>query len=394
MHIPKYLQTKSKDPDEDEEEGNIDFDDLIEKPRLQSVPKLTYNLEYDEYSTDFDIKEYSYKLQNYIREKNKIIHDQDYRNELIKNKKIIEKGEESAMNHLNSDNKVNKKRGPAINENIEVKVVDLGNACWIHHHFSTEIQTRQYRSPEVILGVKYDTSSDLWSFACMIFELITGDFLFEPRKGESYSKNDDHLAQIMELLGKMPKKLALSGRYSKKYFNRVGNLRRIKGLQYWPLKSVLMEKYKIKEEEAIMLADFLLPMLRYYPNRRATAQEMLSHPWLTMNPNFEYQMSEREHQSYLMKNKTKSKSKNEKEEDAVVDNCDFVDSEEDLNMADDEDNDEISCKEDDDSFVYESNEEDGVIKIQNFNNSFAAYGQHINLSSLDRSNPQFEFLNK
>lgn len=30
----------------------------------------------------------------------------------------------------------------------------------------------------------------------MIFELATGDFLFEPRKGESYSKSDDHLAQV------------------------------------------------------------------------------------------------------------------------------------------------------------------------------------------------------
>jgi serine/threonine protein kinase len=65
------------------------------------------------------------------------------------------------------------------------------------------------------LGVNYGSSADIWSFAAMIFELITGDFLFEPRKGESYSKNDDHLAQIMELLGRMPNKLALSGRYSK-----------------------------------------------------------------------------------------------------------------------------------------------------------------------------------
>jgi serine/threonine-protein kinase SRPK3 len=52
----------------------------------------------------------------------------------------------------------------------------------------------------------------------------------------------------MELLGKMPKKFALSGRYSKvkfslkqKYFNKQGNLKRIKGLQYFPLKNVLME---------------------------------------------------------------------------------------------------------------------------------------------------------
>jgi len=90
--------------------------------------------------------------------------------------------------------------------------------------------------------LNYGPSADIWSFACMIFEIITGDFLFEPRKGENYSKNDDHLAQIIELLNKMPKKFALAGKNSKKYFNKHGNLRRIKGLQYWPLKNVLMEK--------------------------------------------------------------------------------------------------------------------------------------------------------
>ena len=37
----------------------------------------------------------------------------------------------------------------------------------------------------------------------MIFEMITGDFLFEPRKGNNFDKDDDHLAQMMEILGKM-----------------------------------------------------------------------------------------------------------------------------------------------------------------------------------------------
>jgi len=73
-------------------------------------------------------------------------------------------------------------RGTPIDENVRIKIADLGNACWTHHHFATEIQTRQYRSPEVILGAHYDTSADMWSFACMIFEMLTGDFLFEPRK--------------------------------------------------------------------------------------------------------------------------------------------------------------------------------------------------------------------
>jgi serine/threonine-protein kinase SRPK3 len=36
-----------------------------------------------------------------------------------------------------------------LTEDVKIKIADLGNGCWKHHHFSTEIQTRQYRSPEV-----------------------------------------------------------------------------------------------------------------------------------------------------------------------------------------------------------------------------------------------------
>lgn len=53
-------------------------------------------------------------------------------------------------------------------------IVDFGNACWRDRHFTDDIQTRQYRSPEVIVGQGYDTSTDLWSLACMVFELVTG----------------------------------------------------------------------------------------------------------------------------------------------------------------------------------------------------------------------------
>jgi serine/threonine-protein kinase SRPK3 len=98
---------------------------------------------------------------------------------------------------------------------VKVKIVDLGNGCWTYHHFTPQIQTRQYRSPEVIIGAEYGCSADMWSLACMVFELLTGDFLFEPRKGDNYDKNDDHLAQMIELLNQMPKSLALSGAHSK-----------------------------------------------------------------------------------------------------------------------------------------------------------------------------------
>ena len=92
-------------------------------------------------------------------------------------------------------------RGPKLEVGkFAVKIADLGNACWTHHHFATEIQTRQYRSPEVLLGSMYDCSSDLWSMACMTYEMLTADLLFNPRKDQeddSYGKNDDHIAQMM-----------------------------------------------------------------------------------------------------------------------------------------------------------------------------------------------------
>ena len=91
-----------------------------------------------------------------------------------------------------------------------IKIADLGNACWVHTHFSPDIQTRQYRSPEVILGADYNESADVWSVACMAFELATGDFLFEPHSGEGYTRDEDHCALISELLGQFPQEVRLT----------------------------------------------------------------------------------------------------------------------------------------------------------------------------------------
>ena len=126
----------------------------------------------------------------------------------------------------------------------------------------------------------------------MLFELATGDFLFEPRKGETFSKNDDHLAQIIEAVGKMPKNFALSGFDSYKYFDKNGKLKRIKKLIYYPIKDILVKKYNFKEKEAKAFSDFLMPMLEYYPDKRASARELLKHPWLNMPADFDYKISE------------------------------------------------------------------------------------------------------
>ncbi|CAJ0917679.1 unnamed protein product [Ranitomeya imitator] len=81
-------------------------------------------------------------------------------------------------------------------DNIRVKIADLGNACWVHKHFTEDIQTRQYRSIEVLIGAGYSTPADIWSTACMqsniwkfckfyfLFEKITAETLMDGNQGK------------------------------------------------------------------------------------------------------------------------------------------------------------------------------------------------------------------
>jgi len=165
-------------------------------------------------------------------------------------------------------------------DGVSFKVADLGNACWVDKHFSDDIQTRQYRSPETIIGGGYDTSADIWSLACMIFELVTGDYLFDPKASEEYPRDEDHLALFVELLGPMPPAVIARGRRSPTYFNRRGDLRHIKSLRFWGIEDVLQQKYHMQVLEAKNLGSFLNGMLRLNPEDRSAAQTLLQHPWL------------------------------------------------------------------------------------------------------------------
>ena len=401
---------------------NFDIDELIERPRVSSVPKINinmnnnnlkddenynYNYQYEEDEENFmennnlplydiNLMEYGKNLQRYLKEKNRILHDENYRRNMIEKNNILS----SEVNDQEKEKMMKKlsekmsRRGPEIDPSIEVKICDIGNACWFNHHFSTIIQTRQYRSPEVILGINYNETSDIWSLACMLFELATGDFLFEPRKGETFSKNDDHLAQIIEAVGKMPKNFALSGLDSYKYFDKNGKLRRIKNLIYFPIKEILVKKYNFKEKEAQAFSDFLMPMLEYYPDKRASARELLRHPWLNMPPDFDYKISEIEIEKKKMIESNKIKEENEEKKKDIFEK-DVYDSDNELYGADDEDN-ALSDKKAEKEFEEDDSGDDNPDKvlIPNFNNSFAEYGQFVDLTSLDRANPQFDKIMK
>ena len=360
--------------------NNFDINELIERPRIKSVPKNNIDISFPENNNssndsndiyinaynendnsdgtenreeknknpyDISLKLYKLSLQNYSKEKNRILHDINYRKFiLLQNKIISEKKSLEEKNYFLKDiNNYFALRGPNVDLSIEVKICDIGNACWFNYHFSTIIQTRQYRSPEVILGINYNETSDIWSLACIIYELITGDFLFNPESGPNFCKNDSHLAKFIEICGKMPRNFIERGENWRKYFDRNGKLKRMGEIPHINLKNILVQKHKLKENEAQALWDFLKPMLEYFPEKRISARELLRHPWLKMpnvdngklsnydvlRMNFDEECfyDRNEDYDYFYKNEL---------------NCDFTkdiyDSDEELNKGDDEDNSE------------------------------------------------------
>lgn len=62
-----------------------------------------------------------------------------------------------------------------------------------------------------------------------------------------------------------------------------GELRHITKLKPWGLQEVLVEKYEWDPKDAKDFSDFLMPMLEFDPETRATAAQCLTHPWLNLD---------------------------------------------------------------------------------------------------------------
>lgn len=99
-----------------------------------------------------------------------------------------------------------------------LQVIDFGSSCYRNKCVYTYIQSRFYRSPEVILGMKYGHEIDMWSLGCILCELATGKALFP-------GENEQHqLSMFTEVLGHPPAGI----------LKNLANMAKVKGrVQVW-----------------------------------------------------------------------------------------------------------------------------------------------------------------
>lgn len=166
-------------------------------------------------------------------------------------------------------------RGYRVPESTRIKVIDFGGATYDYERKSSVINTRQYRSPEVILGVGWSMPSDLWSAGCILAELYLGELLFATHD------NQEHLALMERIIGPFPRwmiKRAKNTQLAHESFS--SSTGRHRGPEVLSTESALYVRKMVPLDGMIRKQDAqFLQLLRRIlvidPNERSTARESL-----------------------------------------------------------------------------------------------------------------------
>jgi serine/threonine protein kinase len=173
-------------------------------------------------------------------------------------------------------------RNTGIVENVTL--IDFGSSCLEGAPMFTYIQSRFYRSPEVLLGHAYAGAIDMWSFACILVELHTGHPLFA---GEN---EREQLACIMELLGLPPVEMARRSKRRLNFFDEVVNPADCQDVEFVPKPFVNSRGRRrtpgsrtlgsaVKSDDAAFLA-LLAKCFVWDPSQRLTPEQALEEPWM------------------------------------------------------------------------------------------------------------------
>jgi len=186
-----------------------------------------------------------------------------------------------------------------------VKVIDFGSSCKSDKRMYSYIQSRFYRSPEVLLGLPYSVAIDMWSLGCILVEMHTGEPLF------SGSDQFDQMQKIVKILGMIPDEMLnnANDQHRNEYFEKKS---KSYGLEIWTLKQkdikqkehILPSSNPLKSLQEVInvnlhkkkkflpnemkgtinydtFIDLVYKMLAYKPNERIRPRDAIRHPFIS-----------------------------------------------------------------------------------------------------------------
>nr|CCA16116.1 dual specificity tyrosinephosphorylationregulated kinase putative [Albugo laibachii Nc14] len=188
----------------------------------------------------------------------------------------------------------------------QIKIIDFGSSCVSHEQLYQYIQSRYYRAPEVLLGMKYTFAVDMWSLGCILVEMHTAKPLFEG------VDQHDQLRRITQVLGMFPQSFIeqTPSTYRREYFDetsvaegdRILSQYRLKdckafgrGHKERPRARPLYETLGVDiggpdgrrrgdpnhtRNDYLCFLDLIRRMLEYNPVDRICPSEALQHPFL------------------------------------------------------------------------------------------------------------------
>ena len=196
--------------------------------------------------------------------------------------KIRKKIHSSLLENINGFNDLKYKVDDKYFDDIRIKLTDFGHFCPDEDIMEEDFGTKYYQAPEIVLMGDCKNKVDIWALGCTLYELLTGEILFDPKKDRYHTEDYNHLKMIIELCGNFKKEYLMTTKFYREFFDKKGNLRDAKIEDRRDMKEKLTEKIRKDglKEDTDLVVDLLMNKIKLSVHKRFTIDDVLKHPWL------------------------------------------------------------------------------------------------------------------